>query len=788
MNKATSLEGSLAGIEVQDLSPAGKKYRDVLTMGRGEGREKERVGVERGREGCDEKPQSLCFSVHISPQVSGWGCSHSNDVHVTVAVPTIHYTHSVNLVYELEQFVSEFQQLTKSVLQSFSSAAVVMAKGLVNEKNQLAEQLSTSLGPRTVGFPTTLPPGGLEFDTVDAPLIPPHSRDHLYLNISVQSPVIILPSSPQSDKCLIAYLGEISVGNRFEAESLVDSVSLSMSLSANFRDEKEVLSLKIDNMSLHATHDVQSRALLVANNGSDVSLSCSGQWWKILQETSVVVQIERKLDRGRAGEGERGREGWTEGEDEGGKEREGEVGENNEGGRQLSDRGENAVGLERLTVGGVSHGGVSDNESKRKGTPKLLVDGTSSDGAPSADVTVTGRICDPLLLRLPKEVFDQIRVTLKHGLHRSAPRKKKKKGDTFSFSPPSSSDSGGKGSSSNSATSSHIPTKPDTSLSSESLGVSPLTIAASFFLPRLSLELKHTIGSQERDLVYISFEEFSATCCKTDPHLASVNLTLRSIIIEDLLQEKKSEYRYILASSTKSDPSPLRSRSGSSPQGLSLSPSHLSPLTLPLLSLTHLMSSTPRQPQAAANTDSPLRSFSPHSTGTSQTRLKPDLTSDSQDTHHVAHGHSETCFSTPKTSFKRLYPTSRASTLTSSRVGASSSATSLTSHNARFDSNEHEETGSTLQEDAGCHYSSHHGNYMGDTVGLLSIKAMLVDKDCLEFETKYNSVSGYNDVLYSLSLTHSLSPFLLTSLSLSPFLCLPTSLLLPLSSHRYQAT
>ena len=704
--KETSLEGSLQGIEIEDLTPTGKKYKDLLTMGCQEGRGRGREG--RGEEDGDTggtvgKNQSLTFTVHISPQAS-WGCpSNANDVHITVSVPAIHYTHSVNLVHELEMFVSEFQQLSRSVMELFSSAAVGVAKGLVNEKSQFAEQLSTSLGPRLMNLSTTQPPGGQEFETVDAPLVTASSRDHLYLNICIQSPVIILPSSIQSDKCLVAYLGEISIKNIFVSDSLTNSTSV---IAADMSPKREVLAIKIMNMSLHATHDVRSRELLVSNGGSDAQLYGVGRWWKVLRETSMEIQIERRLEGGREG-----------------------------GCRQL-DRDAELSRAEEIGVGGIRAADSGGDRVDKSGAPTITVSDAENDGGSgaNADVVVTGQIHDHLLLCLPKEVFDQIRVTLKHGLHRTATRKSHQyEANTTSSNYLSESLQ-------------TIP-KSEELLKTASQRKALPSIAASFSLPRLSLELRHIIGLDERNFVYVSFEEFTAHVRKSDPHVTSVDIALRSIIIEDLLQEKESVYRYLLASSTKPLPLISPARSGVSPSsslpGLPLSPSHLSPLTRPLFTLSHLMSSTPRAPLApSAPTDSPLRSFSPQlsSTGTSQTSSKPVSTSDHHHHHDisVAQDPSDITFATPKTSFKQQPYTSRFSGLVTHRIGTMSPETGLTSQKTRL--KEGNETGSTLQEDVGCHGDSRHSN-LSDVTGLLSVKAKFVEEECPEFASKYNSVS-----------------------------------------------
>ena len=133
-------------------------------------------------------------------------------------------------------------------------------------------------------------------------------------------------------------------------------------------------------------------------------------------------------------------------------------------------------------------------------------------------------------------------------------------------------------------------------------------ISASFSLPKLSLELKHMVGGQEKNLVYVFFDDFAVQCNVSEFHLVSVNLTLKSIVIEDLLQPKDSEYRYLLASSSKPLPflspvitPPLTLHRLTKTKGLGTS------ITRHLLPMAHLMS-TPKAPIS----QSPLRSFSPY--------------------------------------------------------------------------------------------------------------------------------------------------------------------------------
>ena len=129
-----SLEGRLEGVEVVNLTPMGRKYSNVLSMGTkvmadtGSVREKEE---RRGTTHSELVPESLHFSIHINPRADDvLVSSRANDAHLTLLVPAIHYTYSVNLLYELELFVFELQLYSSIIMDSFSSAAVGMAKDL----------------------------------------------------------------------------------------------------------------------------------------------------------------------------------------------------------------------------------------------------------------------------------------------------------------------------------------------------------------------------------------------------------------------------------------------------------------------------------------------------------------------------------------------------------------------------------------------------------------------------------------------------------------------------------
>ena len=468
----THIQGKLGGIHVEDLSPAGKKYRDIVSMGT-EGFAHKTVSdpIEAGCFSTNHL-DSLSFSIQRSRQPQPASSGPLYHIVVSVSMPSIYYTHSVNFIYEIEEFISDFKFYSGQLSESVRKAAVGVARGLVGQKSHLAEGLDklAFLGPAKTSMSLD---DEKEVDVVDGAV--PVAENHLFYNISIQSPVIVVPSSLRGEDTLVAHLGEISLQNQFPL-TFDDFSSLCPGIAQVPQTERIVL--KVTNMSLHASHDRESREWLVSTTTpTSRGASCPGRWSKVLKETSAELQIDRCIWKTSSGEEGKGVEGASE---------------------------------------------------------SLLV---------RPDVILVGKVVEPLLVRLPKEVFDHIQKILKHGLHKS----------TRSVPVPASSRSA------TSEPSSSVSESRPASLSvgqnreklTSSQGDALPKMICSFSLSKLSFELKHMIEGKERDLVFVSFEDFSFHCKKLDPSVASFKLSLKSIVIEDLLQQKDSEYRYLFASSTK---------------------------------------------------------------------------------------------------------------------------------------------------------------------------------------------------------------------------------------------
>lgn len=533
-----SIHGRLEGVHARDISPAGKRYPDILS-----------IGVEEEETNKLQPANCLSFSLNHSrqssvtlPEAPQAGRS---DVHLSVFVPAIHYVHSINFVYEIEVFVSDFvKYFTSAMANTFKSAAVGVAKGLVRHESQLAESLSRL--HTTFGHAEMTPsPDASDSDKVigseakeetDTGLPFQFGGNKLYFDISVQSPVIVLPSSLSKEDCLVAHLGEITISNEYLSyvpSQTLGGAELMSSVYHSTPPAVERMMLRVSNISLHSTHTKESRQKLESFQPNQ---AYPDHCYKVLKEISMVFQIDKQL-------APRGARGGSEGTD-----------------------------------------------------PDVTFD--PEDGE-VPDLSISGRVCDPLLIELPKAVFDQLKTTLKHGIRRKPRRRsrrswlRKKRGkEGLEVSRDSDRT---------------VQFDPVVQIHESPKDRKFPTIFASFSLPKLSLELKHVIDHQDRSLVYVSLDDLSVQYRQRSMDFLSVDLALKSIIIEDLLQPEDSEYRNILASSSKPLPFPLSPVAPSNPVLWNIT-SLPSPLAQHIFPLSHLMSTPkPAHPDASY---SPLRSFS----------------------------------------------------------------------------------------------------------------------------------------------------------------------------------
>ncbi|XP_061519091.1 intermembrane lipid transfer protein Vps13D isoform X1 [Anopheles gambiae] len=231
-----TVEGSLGGLQVLDLTPEGVNHQRILSVGKdpltdtaasvpsarfdaadsagpdlmaslaqevyGTGLGPKRADHPHGTttaDGMHEERQALSFCV-------------SKDLHacidIRVKMASVWFIHCARFMQELSWCATEFKHYLKNLARSIREKATDMALGLVQSRSDLTGSRPESIyaSPRRVRRQRTVSLSR----TQDVLL---NSDYTLKVDITLDTPVLILPRSSSSPQVLVAHLGRITVSN-----------------------------------------------------------------------------------------------------------------------------------------------------------------------------------------------------------------------------------------------------------------------------------------------------------------------------------------------------------------------------------------------------------------------------------------------------------------------------------------------------------------------------------------------------------------------------------------------
>ncbi|KAL1513260.1 hypothetical protein ABEB36_002689 [Hypothenemus hampei] len=132
------VEGSLGGLQVLDLTPDGHLHQRIISVGRDPLIEMPHPMYAMNDQPQDEQGEAFEFRVLRNLQSS----SEKHTADVTIRMASLWYTHSPLFVVELQSCATEFKQYLANLARSIRTAATDMALGLVHAR---AEALAQSL-------------------------------------------------------------------------------------------------------------------------------------------------------------------------------------------------------------------------------------------------------------------------------------------------------------------------------------------------------------------------------------------------------------------------------------------------------------------------------------------------------------------------------------------------------------------------------------------------------------------------------------------------------------------
>ena len=268
-----NVEGSLDGMQLLDLTPEGRRHHQKVFS----------LGIEPDMLMCDgdfhphhttsvlnegpEKAFQLTF-VRPSPleeaaymQAGRYSSPTPHEpVTVNIRMASLCYTHSPTFLRDLSLSLTEFKAYMTGVGSSLKYAAQEVAMGLVHKRSEFLSQslygsnLSLDGGRKRM---SSLGPGEAEDNPLDvtaegetvAPLA-------MCLDVVLQTPVVVIPRKPGSREVLIAQLGHISLQNS-QAHHMASAAHIFQPIQPDNPSER--LHVEIREMSLYTMNLSRSK-------------------------------------------------------------------------------------------------------------------------------------------------------------------------------------------------------------------------------------------------------------------------------------------------------------------------------------------------------------------------------------------------------------------------------------------------------------------------------------------------------------------------------------------------
>ncbi|XP_045474860.1 vacuolar protein sorting-associated protein 13D isoform X2 [Harmonia axyridis] len=513
VSSKVEIEGSLGGLQVLDLTPEGQMHQRIVSVGKDLLQEDQIHPLYASALDTD-KERAFSFKV-----VRSLDSKDDKDVaDIKIRMASLWYTHSPHFVCELQSCATEFKQYMSHLARSIKIAATDMALGLVQARAEALAQslymnarLSSSIygsafslsecsSPRKRRRSSSIGASGFSSarDTIPQTPYSPDDTDDIVIDIKLDiildSPVVVLPRGHNSTEVFIAHLGRINVFNK----NVKDNSSTNGSHQGYSESRTEFYEIEIRDMNLFSLDTSSRRSKEPRRDQApmvrpEVLYSCDTLAKPILHDTLVKLSIEREVTRG-----------------------------------DLNYSNESLLPFD-------------DDE--------LSGDMTKSN------IQITGSVVTALKVSLTRMQYEQVLDTMQWltsnpKISESVMRSLKPQsalGDiteedtgvtTLNMDP-------------------HVRAKLFPAMTNvsktKSITSRVANIKVSFELPIFTIELRGNIPSTEQGLIDVSFRDFVFCYEKSHRYETNIQVSLRSIYMEDLLQPQGSRQRAMMISSSGGD-------------------------------------------------------------------------------------------------------------------------------------------------------------------------------------------------------------------------------------------
>ncbi|XP_055600875.1 intermembrane lipid transfer protein Vps13D isoform X2 [Uranotaenia lowii] len=248
-----TVEGSLGGLQVLDLTPEGINHQRILSVGKDPLTDpppisqapdlmtsltQEVYGSASNKpnlDGLHEQRQALSFCVSKDLNAV---------IDVRVKMASVWLIHCARFMQELNWCATEFKHYLKNLARSIRDKATDMALGFVQSRSDLTSSRPESIysSPRKIARRQRT----VSMSKTQEVLL--NSEYTLRVDITLDTPVLILPRSSSSPQVLVAHLGKITIGNTETTTDSPDS-STKINVAPGVIDEDYSIDEKICNLS-----------------------------------------------------------------------------------------------------------------------------------------------------------------------------------------------------------------------------------------------------------------------------------------------------------------------------------------------------------------------------------------------------------------------------------------------------------------------------------------------------------------------------------------------------------
>lgn len=250
LSDTVEVTGSLGGLQILDLTPEGVNHQRILSVGKDPLTDPPPVDthddllasltneVYRGS-GNKMEPlkdkQALSFSITRDINMC---------IDIKVRMASVWYIHCARFLQELTWCATEFKQYLKTLARSIKEKAADMALGLVQLRADSTSTPLKTVNPEFINSPRQKRLRTMSMNRTAGELLNNNLKYEIKVDVVLETPVLVVPRSSSSPQVFVAHLGRISITNCDKEKTIADDAQ-SMRSEDMFKSDRNPVSVTI---------------------------------------------------------------------------------------------------------------------------------------------------------------------------------------------------------------------------------------------------------------------------------------------------------------------------------------------------------------------------------------------------------------------------------------------------------------------------------------------------------------------------------------------------------------